>query len=132
VRFEGVHCNTDLVTPGGPPILIGGSTSFAARRAGRLGDGFFPYVISPEDFALRIGEIRRAARESGRDPAKIELTVWPGSWDFKRTFDLGLVRAFAQQGVSRLIVSGLEGGSAELPAIRDFIARYQQEVIGKL
>ena len=76
--------------------------------------------------------IRAAAREAGRDPAKIELTVWPGSFDFKRTFDLGLVRAFTQQGVSRLIVSGLEGGSAELPAVRDFIKRYQQEVIGKL
>jgi probable F420-dependent oxidoreductase len=132
VRFERVHCNMDIVRPGGPPILIGGSTSFAARRAGRLGDGFFPYVISPEDFAVRIGEIRAAAREAGRDPAKIELTVWPGSWDFKRTFDVGLVRAFAQQGASRLIVSGLEGGSAELPAMRDFIARYQHEVIGKL
>ena len=132
VRFERVHCNVDLVRPGGPPILIGGSTSFAARRAGRLGDGFFPYVISPEDFALRIGEIRAAAREAGRDPAKIELTVWPGSFDFKRTFDVGLVRAFVQQGVSRLIVSGLEGGSAELPAMRDFIKRYQHEVIGKL
>jgi probable F420-dependent oxidoreductase len=132
VRFRRVHCNTDLATPGGPPILIGGSTSFAARRAGRLGDGFFPYVISPEDFATRIGEIRAAAREAGRDPAKIELTVWPGSWDFKRSFDLGLVRAFSQQGVSRLIVSGLEGGSAELPAVRDFVKRYQQEVMGKL
>jgi len=132
VRFTRVHCNTDLVTKGGPPVLIGGSTAFAARRAGRLGDGFFPYVISPEDFALRVGEIRAAAREVGRDPAKIELTIWPGSFDFKRTFDVGLVRAYTQQGVSRLIVSGLEGGSAELPAIRDFVKRYQQEVMGKL
>jgi len=132
VRFTRVHCNTDLVTKGGPPVLIGGSTAFAARRAGQLGDGFFPYVISPEDFALRVGEIRAAAREVGRDPAKIELTIWPGSFDFKRTFDVGLVRAYTQQGVSRLIVSGLEGGSAELPAIRDFVKRYQQEVMGKL
>ena len=25
VRFTRVHCNTDLATPGGPPVLIGGS-----------------------------------------------------------------------------------------------------------
>lgn len=132
VRFRRVHCNVDLTTPGGPPIVIGGSTSFAARRAGRLGDGFFPFVISPEDLALRLGEIRAAAREVGRDASKIELTVWPGSWDFKRTFDLALVRAFTQQGASRLVVSGLESGSADIPAMRDFIRRYQDEVIGKL
>ncbi len=30
-----------------------GWLSFAARRAGRLGDGFFPYVIAPEDLAER-------------------------------------------------------------------------------
>ena len=54
------------------------------------------------------------------------------NFDFRRTFDLGLVRAYVGQGVSRLIVSGLEGGSAELPAMRDFVKRYQQEVIGKL
>jgi probable F420-dependent oxidoreductase len=132
VRFRRVHCNVDLATPGGPPIVIGGSTPFAARRAGRLGDGFFPFVISPEDFALRLGEIRAAAREAGRDASRIELTVWPGSWDFKRTFDLGLVRAFVQQGASRLVVSGLESGSADLPALRDFIRRYQDEVLGKL
>jgi alkanesulfonate monooxygenase SsuD/methylene tetrahydromethanopterin reductase-like flavin-dependent oxidoreductase (luciferase family) len=35
------------VTPGGPMIMIGGSTEVAARRAARLRCGFFPAVADP-------------------------------------------------------------------------------------
>jgi probable F420-dependent oxidoreductase len=132
VDFERVHCDTKPVQPGGVPILIGGSTDFAARRAGRLGNGFFPYVISPEDLAERLKTLRHAAEASGRNPDAIELTVWPGSWDFGRTFDLDLVKQYAELGVSRLVISGLEGDGIELDAIRRLIESYQEKVITKL
>jgi len=34
-------------TPGGPPVLLGGSTEVAARRAARLRCGFFPAIGDP-------------------------------------------------------------------------------------
>jgi alkanesulfonate monooxygenase SsuD/methylene tetrahydromethanopterin reductase-like flavin-dependent oxidoreductase (luciferase family) len=132
VSFERVHCDVKCAQAGGVPVIIGGSTEFAARRTGRLGDGFFPYVISPEDFVARVELLRATAQEHGRDPDAIELTVWPGSFDFARTFDLGLVRAYVDAGVTRLVISGMESGSDDLDAMRDLIRRYRDEIIAKL
>jgi probable F420-dependent oxidoreductase len=54
------------------PIIIGGHTEAAARRAGRLGDGFFPGRGLPMEL---IEFVRGAARNAGRDPAAVEITV---------------------------------------------------------
>jgi len=133
VRFDRVHSDPKPARPAGIPIHIGGSSEFAARRAGRLGDGFFPFVISPQDLAQRIEQLRAAARAAARDPQAIELTAWPGSWDGKRSFDLDLVRQYADLGVSRLVISAREGGAAtELADIRRAIESYQEKVIARL
>ena len=131
-RFENVRCDTQPVQEGGIPILIGGSTDHAARRAGRLGNGFYPYVISPEDFAARLVTLREAARGAGRDADAVELSIWPGSYDFTRTFDLDLARAYADLGVSRLVVSAGEGGGDDLDSMRRLLESYQEQVIKKL
>ena len=133
IRFERVNNDTKPARAGGIPIHIGGSSEFAARRAGRLGDGFFPFVISPDDLAARIEDIHAAAREAGRDPGEIEISVWPGSWDASRTFDLELVRRYAELGASRLILSSRESGAgSDVAEIRAGIDRYQQEIIARL
>jgi probable F420-dependent oxidoreductase len=133
VSFENVSCDAKPARKGGVPILIGGSSPAAARRAGRLGDGFYPYVISPEDLSTRMGELRAAAREAGRDPDAIEVTVWPGSFAFDRTFDLGLVRAYVDCGnVTRLVVSAMEAGGATLDDFRRLVSDYREKVIEKL
>jgi hypothetical protein len=43
-------------------------------------------VISPAHYAARIETMRAAALEVGRDPDRIELSVWPGSYDFLRRY----------------------------------------------
>jgi probable F420-dependent oxidoreductase len=72
-RFAAVHSG-----PQPPrhavPILVGGGSEAAARRAGRLGDGFMPFEKEPERLVQLIGIMRRAAEEAGRDPDAIELT----------------------------------------------------------
>lgn len=132
VRFENVVCDTKPANGTSVPIVIGGSSEYAARRAGRLGDGFYPYVISPEDYATRIETIHRVARDAGRDPSKIELSVWPGSYDFSRGFDLDLVRSYRDLGVSRTVVAAMEGGDVSIAAQREFILRYREQVLDKL
>jgi probable F420-dependent oxidoreductase len=132
--FEFVDCES-LPTPvqaGGPPIIIGGSTEIAARRAGRLGDGFYPYVISPEDLAKRVETIHTTAREHGRDPDAIEITVWPGSWKPGSTLDLDVVRRFTEVGAHRMTMSAQESGATEVSQIRDLVRRVQDEVISNL
>lgn len=108
---------------GGPPIIIGGSSEAAARRAGRVGDGFFPYVIGPDELAARIATIRATAVEHGRDPDAIEVTAWPGCWKPGSSLDPEVLRAFTDVGVRRIVISAQECGSTELPAIREFVRR---------
>jgi probable F420-dependent oxidoreductase len=114
------------------PIVIGGSTRVAARRAGRLGDGFFPYVISPEDYAARIEEIRTTAVEHRRDPDAIELTVWPGSYKPGSAFDLDLAKQYADLGVARFLVSAQEGGGTSFDDMRRFLSDYREQILDRL
>ena len=110
---------------GAVPVHIGGHTEIAARRAGRLGDGFFPGKGSPEELAHLFEVVRETAREHGRDPASIELTagaaaIGSGAAD--------VVRELADLGVDRVVIPAF-------PFWRDTaesIARYGDEVIGPL
>jgi probable F420-dependent oxidoreductase len=132
VNFENVHMDAKPARKTGVPIVIGGSTEVAASRAGHLGDGWYPYVISPADFERGIQTIHGAAKQAGRDGSKVELTIWPASFDFTKTFDVDFVRSYTRQGAARVIASSGEGGSYEIPAQRDFIRRYQDAVLAKL
>lgn len=130
--FERCESKPDPVQPGGPPIVIGGSTSVAARRTGRLGDGFFPYVISAPDLAVRVAEIRATAVEHGRDPDAIEITAWPGSWRWGATTDLDLMREYAAVGVDRFVMSCQECGSTDIEDIRAHVRRVRDDIIAKI
>ena len=57
------------------PILVGGHSAGAARRAGRLGDGFFPLGLEGDALRHRLAQVAEAARAAGRDPASVPLTV---------------------------------------------------------
>jgi probable F420-dependent oxidoreductase len=130
VNFDRVFCDTKPVQDGGVPLLIGGSSEAAARRAGQRGNGFFPYVISPEDLAARMETVRASARDAGRVLGEdFSITVWPWSYDNSGTFDLELIKAYRDVGVSRLIVASFEAGDQSPEAIRSFILDYQERVL---
>jgi alkanesulfonate monooxygenase SsuD/methylene tetrahydromethanopterin reductase-like flavin-dependent oxidoreductase (luciferase family) len=65
------------VQPGGPPIVVAGRKEPAMRRAGRLGDGWFPYLYSPRRYGASVTSVRAAAEEAGRDlPDDFGWYVW--------------------------------------------------------
>ena len=77
-HFENVYC---LPQPpeGDVPVIVGGHSRAAARRAGRIGAGFFPARELPE--AL-ISLARETAESNDRDPDELEITVsYPASDD---------------------------------------------------
>jgi probable F420-dependent oxidoreductase len=74
VRFRDVYLRPQP-RAGTIPIHIGGHTEIAARRAGRIGDGFFPFGVDRGQLPGLLGTMRAAAEEAGRDPSAIEVTV---------------------------------------------------------
>jgi probable F420-dependent oxidoreductase len=131
-RFDRVHSDPKPAQAGGVPIIVGGSTDIAARRAGRVGDGFFPHAISPDDFARRIETMRAAARDAGRDPDAIELSVAPSAWKFGASMDLGIMKAYADLGVSRLVITAHEAMSTDLADIERYVKKCRDEVYARL
>src|SRR5947199_10776514 len=71
VSFRNVFCRP-LPPNRRIPIIVGGDTKAAARRAGRIGDGYFPARGAPAEL---YDEMRRAAVEAGRNPDDIETTA---------------------------------------------------------
>lgn len=71
--FDGMSCNPKPAA-GRVPIIIGGHSKAAIRRAGRLGDGFFPATGAVLDVADVIKAMRDEAHAAGRDPDQIEVT----------------------------------------------------------
>ncbi|MHB1962418.1 MAG: LLM class flavin-dependent oxidoreductase [Acidimicrobiales bacterium] len=54
---------------GGPPVVVAGRQEPAMRRAGRLGDGWMPYLYSPGRYDRSVARIRQHAADAGRDLA---------------------------------------------------------------
>jgi probable F420-dependent oxidoreductase len=88
VAFEGryyhvkdVHALPKPAQRGGIPVWIGGHTDSAVRRAATLGDGWHPIALRPpgllfpEEYGKRVAQIRQWAKEAGRDPKAITLSV---------------------------------------------------------
>jgi probable F420-dependent oxidoreductase len=107
---------------GGPPVVIGGHTNAAARRAGRLGDGFFPGRGKLEELSGLLDEMRAAARDAGRDADAIEITAG-GAMDVEGA------KPYADLGVSRLVIPPL---GFDLDTLREQLGRFSENVISKL
>jgi alkanesulfonate monooxygenase SsuD/methylene tetrahydromethanopterin reductase-like flavin-dependent oxidoreductase (luciferase family) len=60
-----------------PPVWVGGTSHRAHGLAGRVADGWNGWGLHPDELAAGIAEVRRAAEDSGRDPAAIEPS-WGG------------------------------------------------------
>jgi len=61
------------------PLLIGGHSRVAQRRAGRVGDGWLAQQalpeLAPDELAGPIEVMRAAAAEAGREPASLQVVL---------------------------------------------------------
>lgn len=61
------------------PIWMGGNSSAAHRRIGRMADGWFPLIRPGADLDAALDTVRAAAVNAGRDPAAIGMegqVIW--------------------------------------------------------
>ena len=63
-------------TPGGPPILIGGETELALRRAASIGDGWCGRVHTPESLRAHVARLTALRREFGREKLPFIVQSW--------------------------------------------------------
>jgi probable F420-dependent oxidoreductase len=118
VRFAHAHSFPKPVRAGGVPLHIGGHSEAAARRAGRLGDGFQPLGLSPDDLAVRIAQMRQAAADAGRDPDAVELSVS----GYLPTTTEEEVAAAEAAGIDRMLLS--TSMSQDLAGLADEVAAF--------
>jgi probable F420-dependent oxidoreductase len=102
-RFVAFHGIQSLPRPAQrphPPIVIGGATPAAFRRALRHGNGWYGFALDLDDTAACIAALARFAREVERPPAlgPLEISVTP-----RGKLDRDTVRRLADLGVHRLI-----------------------------
>jgi len=132
VTFAGQFVNCDEVSSNPKPvrrtvpIVIGGHSEAAAKRAGRLGDGFFPSIGTQVDILPLFDVVRRAAAAAGRDPGEIEIMagcpdLLPGSSKDPRA----AIEARATQGVGRIILPVWR----YLPDLEDGLGRFGEHFI---
>jgi len=121
-RWAPVHSNPKPVQSGGIPIVVGGHAPAAARRAARVGDGWFPVGVDFGAIAQGFAELRRECERVGRDPGSIEVTT-----GFALT-DLDTVKRARDLGVSRLVVAP---PGFDPDGLRRGLERFADEVIAK-
>lgn len=108
------------------PIVVGGHSKAAARRAGRLGDGFFPGKGDHHELAELIDVMRTTAVEHGRDPDAIEITAGGNGALGSKALDE--VKALADLGVTRVIIPPL---AFDPEGQRSAFAQYGEDVIAR-
>jgi probable F420-dependent oxidoreductase len=93
------------------PIVIGGGSDAACRRAGTLGDGWQSSAMGPASYAKRVPKIRAAAEAAGRPMPTLSARVRvrfdqpPEEWysmHGEPEAVAGEIRAFAELGVEHL------------------------------
>jgi probable F420-dependent oxidoreductase len=78
VKFHDVHAEPRPLRQPHPPILVGGYSKKAIRRAVALGQGWLPDGMSLSELESAIGFLRQTAEAVGRDPGSLSVTLRTG------------------------------------------------------
>jgi len=95
VDFDPIYMWPKPIQKPHPPIHVGGGFPGGARRAIRYGDGWMPIGGRDGDIAERLSQFRELAREAGRDPKALEVSIFaaePNEAALARHRDAGISR----------------------------------------
>ncbi len=83
-----------------PPIVFGGETDAALRRAAALGDGWYGVGHSPQTATAQVEKLRTLLAGAGRGSVPFEITVSPGTGAVNRDD----IQRYSDAGVDRVVV----------------------------
>ncbi|WP_219471513.1 TIGR03619 family F420-dependent LLM class oxidoreductase [Nonomuraea rhizosphaerae] len=101
-----------------PPIVVGGHSRAAMRRAVRSADGWYGVYLTPDEAAGALSGLRDAVKAYGRPEGmgELEITITPPPGPVDRES----VRRYADLGVHRLTIQPLD---ADMDADLEAMAR---------
>jgi probable F420-dependent oxidoreductase len=105
--FDNALCYPKPVRGAHLPVHIGGHSRAAARRAGRIGDGFQPLGVAGPALQSLLALMRDEASAAGRDPAALEVSLG----HLVTKIDAERAGRLVEQGADRLVLA--------MPAIAD-------------
>jgi probable F420-dependent oxidoreductase len=111
-----------------PPIVIGGHSKAAYRRAARYADGFNFISLSEEELVERLGILRGFRKEYGRENEPLIVTVG------MPVFSIDDMKRLEELGATELAVgyrNPYEPDTMTLQAKLDWVHRFGDEVIAK-
>jgi alkanesulfonate monooxygenase SsuD/methylene tetrahydromethanopterin reductase-like flavin-dependent oxidoreductase (luciferase family) len=122
VSFAGIDAQPRPVQTGGPPVVVGGASPGAYRRAVSRGHGWYGFALDPANTAKSLAGLERAKAEVER-PAElgeleISVTPLPG-------IDADGVKRYADLGVDRLTL-------LTVPRTAEDVLRFVDEAAAKL
>jgi probable F420-dependent oxidoreductase len=100
-----------------PPLWFGGESRPALKRVVEQGDGWFPWHLSPEGFAVKAGELKRLCAEHGRDFPSLTICVFSTN---RAHYSVEAIRAYRQHGAS-IMLAPLGN-----PSLNEFIVQLKQ------
>ncbi len=123
VNFDPIMAWPKPVQKPNPPVIVGGAYPYSARRAVRYGNGWIPHTKRPhyDDVSEFMGEFHKMAREAGRDPSELPVTLWGVPEDLDR------LRRYQDVGAARVVISvESEKADAILPQLDRWAALMRQ------
>lgn len=126
-RFNGTHVSFENLDahprPAGTiPVVMGGHSPAAHRRAVADADGWYGFNMRPEAAAEQIASLNAKMKAAGRE-RPLEISITPG-----RRLSPDVVREYAELGVHRLIV--MPPGHLSADEVDQFIEENAPEKIG--
>jgi probable F420-dependent oxidoreductase len=107
VRFSGVNAHPRPIQR--PlPVVIGGHSRAAHRRAARSGQGWYGFMLDLDETEEQVESLRGQIEDAGRDISELELTVSPDG-----EIDAETVEAYGRLGVDRLVLVPRFGDSPD-------------------
>jgi alkanesulfonate monooxygenase SsuD/methylene tetrahydromethanopterin reductase-like flavin-dependent oxidoreductase (luciferase family) len=105
------------------PVIVGGAFPYGARRAVRYGDGWIPGAgrTGHGDIAETLPRFHAMAKEAGRDPAALPVTL------FRVAEDMDRLRQYHDLGIARVVISLPAARSEGILPILDRWARVMSQ-----
>ncbi|HIK84157.1 MAG TPA: LLM class F420-dependent oxidoreductase [Myxococcales bacterium] len=118
-RLVNARCYPKPVQDPHPPILFGGESDAALRRAAGLGDGWFGFNHTPQTAAECLVRLTHVLEMEGRRLADLEISVSP----YLQPCEGADLARFEDLGVDRCVLLAMAPTVEKIPPTLDAVAR---------